>query len=536
MSGMRYSVVMTADEFIIKDVKRDVANARAVGDQVGEARALFALASILAGSDRLIESQSVLNQLKPLAAGLVSSAEQRVIDVRNGGNGRAEAHALFELSKLLRYAGRDEEAARTAEQASLCLNEQIESDRLARLETAKRAAAQAIAEARERGDARAEANAFFELGRELLSAGHEESAKRAEEAAKRIIREQRALERVKSATDVVSSARAGKDVVGEVLALLALGRSFSILKRPVEAELAFERAERLSYDAVVAAKTTTNDQGRYGLLAEVTKLTALGKALADAGRSDAARHVGNHANQLDLAGTDTGPRTSQSDRSPRSRWPLVRTLRRSTETPAPEIQRSANHASDIEANTIIQVGIMHGDLKIHDGHRGNTTSLNVAIDTEKFVRHSEDGTKYNVDTKIHVLVEAFTPQAVILRQLRPVITRRVKLRLSNSYKMYFDMKPRKFSVGLDPTSWRTGLDGPSSGLLPAFATGTEDFPFFVTDSNPEYFVIEPEPQSVDELIEWHLELDWTCLGKNGTLVIDRGSGPFISVPKIENAK
>jgi hypothetical protein len=65
--------------------------------------------------------------------------------------------------------------------------------------------------------------------------------------------------------------------------------------------------------------------------------------------------------------------------------------------------------------------------------------------------------------------------------------------------------------------------------LDASAEGGADFPFFVTASDPEYFVIRPKLRGARcRFVEWRLELDWSCLGQHGTVTIGHRYRPFLS--------
>jgi len=565
---------MTADDFIVKEARKDVAAAHEQSDRPGEARALFELASILSGLKRSDEAKLVFDQLKPIGEELIGPAKQAVVDARNWDDQRMEAHALFALSKVLRYVGRHEEAAHIAEQASQCLNERIELDNHDRAERARQATARAIGAARERGDRRAEENALRRLGSELRRANRNEEATHAAEQASqisrelfelenrdraerarqaaaraigaarergdrraeasallklsselrnayhdveaahvtgqamRISREQRVRERVESATQAVSTAQAQGDRAAEALALLTLGQALVALERPAEAEPVFEQAEQLTNDVIAVAKLAAADtRHRAGLLTGLSTLITLGKALRDAGRDDVARHVTEQASQLDPACVDAVVQTVEGNRSP----------------------AVTNYASDVEAGSVIQVGVVHGDLTVHSEARRSAAALQASVTTEQAIstRYYYDGGNWCPDWKVHVFVEAFTTQAVILRQLRPVVVRRIRqFGESNALTML----PREFRVGLDvpSTSYGAILDGQALDLDAAFAAGTADFPFYVTASDPEYFVIVPEPRRTKGLIEWRLELDWSCLGQHGTMTIDHAGRPFLS--------
>ncbi|MEU7823409.1 hypothetical protein [Catellatospora sp. NPDC049133] len=82
--------------------------------------------------------------------------------------------------------------------------------------------------------------------------------------------------------------------------------------------------------------------------------------------------------------------------------------------------------------------------------------------------------------------------------------------------------PRLFKVGLDDANPRPvpvpGTDA-AGKEIPAVA-----FPFSVSESDPEIFVITAEPGRCD--CTWRLRLRWTSAGRSGTLVIDDHGRPF----------
>ena len=55
-----------------------------------------------------------------------------------------------------------------------------------------------------------------------------------------------------------------------------------------------------------------------------------------------------------------------------------------------------------------------------------------------------------------------------------------------------------------------------------------NFPFKVSNNDPEVFLIEPTGATC--FCEWRLAIDWTSGGRTGTTVVDRGFGPIISDP------
>ncbi|WP_369394765.1 hypothetical protein AB5J72_50205 [Streptomyces sp. CG1] len=579
---------MTVDDSPVKEAREAVAAAREQGNRLGEARALFELGSILSGLERSEEARAVFDELEPIGRELVGPAEQGVVDARDQGDRRAEANALFALSHVLRDVGRPDEAAHAADQAKQTLREWIElynhehaekarqtaaqaiatarehGDRRAeadalltlshvlrkvdrgdeaaraaeqgiqinreqfelenrkRAEKARQTAAQAIATAREHGDRRAEADALLALSHVLRKVDRGDEAARADEQAMQITRERRARERLESAAQAACAAQARGDRAAEALALLTLGQALALLERSVEAEAHFTQAEQLTYGLIAATKRAGADQGhRTESLTELRTLVTLGKALRDAGRDDIAGRISEQANQVDLSAIDVAIRTAVQA--------------------AEGNQAVSNHVADTSADSVIQVGVLHGDLTIHTGPRRPVEALQVSVTTiqEETTTYKYDGwERHHSDVAVHVFVEAFTAQAVILRQLRPVVVRRIdrfdvvrsgamSVAASREFRVGLDVPP---DVGLDlqATRYGAGLDRQALNLDRAFAAGMADFPFYVTASDPEYFVIVPERHRTAGLIEWRLELDWSCLGQHGTITIDHGHRPFLS--------
>ena len=118
---------------------------------------------------------------------------------------------------------------------------------------------------------------------------------------------------------------------------------------------------------------------------------------------------------------------------------------------------------------------------------------------------------------VSITVEAFTSQAVILHKIRPLVVSRSPARPCYlRYRMGIPMPPRAFTTDLDERAPslkpKQGRQGPPP-----------DFPFTVTDSGPELFLIFATSQNE---IDWTLELDWSSAGRRGTEVIDDDGEPF----------
>ncbi|MFH8410139.1 hypothetical protein ACH4FX_35985 [Streptomyces sp. NPDC018019] len=186
----------------------------------------------------------------------------------------------------------------------------------------------------------------------------------------------------------------------------------------------------------------------------------------------------------------------------------------------------SNDASGITAGSVVQVGVLHGGLTIHSGPRRSDEALLVSVTTSRIdsTTYHYEGRREHPVRKVHLFVEAFTPQAVILHRLRPIVVRQIpEYTVSRAALAY----RRKFAVDLDLPATNYTADLARQDLHPnqARPIGEADFPFYVTASDPEYFVIKPTAFAVTE---WRLELDWSCLGQHGTVTIDRGSNrPFV---------
>lgn len=188
-------------------------------------------------------------------------------------------------------------------------------------------------------------------------------------------------------------------------------------------------------------------------------------------------------------------------------------------------RRVRNQISGDVYGDIVQTGAIHGDVHIHENENrvpdvpvilttafdGNVT---VVIDSEPPTRPASG------NQQIKILVEAHSAQAVILQDLRPVVlSRREPRPVLNSWAALAALSQRKFRVNLDEDPPR---------LIP---TGPVTFPFTVTASDPELFVLTPYSRFE---VDWQLELHWTCAGRHGSIVVP--DGPFVLHPGPRNAR
>ncbi|MEV6237955.1 hypothetical protein [Lentzea sp. NPDC051838] len=328
------------------------------------------------------------------------------------------------------------------------------------------------------------------LSKDLFFRGKRDEAGEAAQQALALAAQERARIGLEKAGRAVAAARDLGDGVAEVLALLDHGRFLVVSGRHEEAEADFARAARLARTAATAERSSAE-------WVHERSLASMAKALREAGLEEAARG----------AEEQSGPERGH-----------------------PASITVSNDAGQVHAQNVVQVGVVHGDLTITSGpvSRGET-ALNVSVTTSQSesTTYGYEGLHAHPDVEIHVFVEAFTPQAVLLRRLRPVFVREVEWE-TQSNAMRID--PREFRVGLDRAAHRYDADLPAQALRldRAFAEGGADFPFYVTMSTPEYFVIRPALRGVRTLVEWRLELDWSCLGQHGTVTIDHGGSPFLS--------
>ncbi|WP_405733452.1 helix-turn-helix domain-containing protein [Streptomyces sp. NBC_00028] len=71
-------------------------------------------------------------------------------------------------------------------------------------------------------------------------------------------------------------------------------------------------------------------------------------------------------------------------------------------------------------------------------------------------------------------------------------------------------------------SFTVALDATRPAVVPE--SGHRDFPFKVSESDPEVYYIRADASAYD--VSWYLELDWSSGSRSGTLRIDDGGEPF----------
>lgn len=140
------------------------------------------------------------------------------------------------------------------------------------------------------------------------------------------------------------------------------------------------------------------------------------------------------------------------------------------------------------------------------------TPLTVTVDDDPPKEMTIAGTIHSI------LLEARTAQAVKLRAMRAVVvTRRSPRRACLEYpRIGAVMTPRPFTANFD-------TDPPKLTALEA------DFPFTISPIDMEQFDIEPRVSFHE--VSWHLEIDWTCRGHDGTTAVMGADGkPFEIYP------
>jgi hypothetical protein len=177
---------------------------------------------------------------------------------------------------------------------------------------------------------------------------------------------------------------------------------------------------------------------------------------------------------------------------------------------------------------VVQATKIAGDVTISVSNAPACCEVPIVVS----VRHHDGWSQVVVDgdppelvptcKTIDVLVEGRGPQAVVLHGLRPVI-------LTHRPPQPAWEVPRPI-VEPAPMHVRPfiGHLGPSPRIDPP--VGEPNFPFTVTASDPEQFTIVCYGAKEDT--EWQLELDWTCAGRHGTVVINAEEKPFRLYPQV----
>ena len=115
---------------------------------------------------------------------------------------------------------------------------------------------------------------------------------------------------------------------------------------------------------------------------------------------------------------------------------------------------------------------------------------------------------------VRLTVEATDSRTVIIQNLYPIVLSRSEATDNLPSLCLGIMTPRPFEVFLD--------ESPPC-LKPVNPAGP-DFPFKVGPDDPEIFDLKVLTSTGD--VRWWLELNWICLGQEGTLQVDFGGSPF----------
>jgi len=294
--------VAAGGELAGKAARRNVAKARVRRDQLGEARALYELFVVLNGMKRFAKARAVRARLEPIGHKLGSSAMVTFAQGLEQDNWLHESNALFDLTRALHHAGRQEEAKRlrqfSLDQAGRMQRDSaLAAERMKREngEKAAREATRAVTVAREHGDLRAEAIALAQLSDALRRAGRPEEAARAEKDKTQA----EARVRLEPARQAAHAAHSYGDRSREAVALLVVGTALGDLGQVAEARSVIEQAEQLVFDVLAATELAVARPGPgVEWLAGHPTLEGLWRLLRAAGRHEAARGVGKRSSQL----------------------------------------------------------------------------------------------------------------------------------------------------------------------------------------------------------------------------------------------
>ncbi|MFF4120304.1 hypothetical protein ACFY0P_43645 [Streptomyces sp. NPDC001714] len=185
-----------------------------------------------------------------------------------------------------------------------------------------------------------------------------------------------------------------------------------------------------------------------------------------------------------------------------------------------------NHVSGEVGGPVVQARDIHGDVTFQTSaqmrpemplHITGKTRRSRTID---LIFELGDGEREVIGKPLgaEVYVEALTAQAVILHNMHPVVLSKKPPRPC--------IRDMRYGAILIPRQFFTNLDDESPTLRPrpnARPEPSPDFPFTVTSSDPEMFVISAMSRYE---VEWHLELEWSSAGQSGVLVIDENGSPF----------
>ena len=181
------------------------------------------------------------------------------------------------------------------------------------------------------------------------------------------------------------------------------------------------------------------------------------------------------------------------------------------------------HNQATGGHNVVQANTISGGVHFHAGASGvDDPSPLVSVSRSPDVEAVVQGDPPRImplshGETIEVLVEAPSAQAIVLRALRPVVLARRPPRPAFVQRFYTGhLQPRRFTVDLDSGSGALAPDG-------------VDFPFTVSAADPELFRLQPRVTGHE--VSWQLELDWTCAGRHGRVVINDAGRPFQLYPE-----
>ncbi|WP_329260310.1 helix-turn-helix domain-containing protein [Streptomyces sp. NBC_01478] len=128
-------------------------------------------------------------------------------------------------------------------------------------------------------------------------------------------------------------------------------------------------------------------------------------------------------------------------------------------------------------------------------------------------------------TDVEISVQGKTSTAVVLEALRVRVVGRSTPAPGTAYSMAQgcggDITPRYFGVNLDA---HRPLAVPEPGGEMGKPTPAVHLPYRVSATDPEVLLVKARTGTCD--CRWYLELDWSSLGRTGTLRIDDHGKPF----------
>ncbi|MCG0284013.1 hypothetical protein [Streptomyces sp. PSAA01] len=166
-----------------------------------------------------------------------------------------------------------------------------------------------------------------------------------------------------------------------------------------------------------------------------------------------------------------------------------------------------------EATAAVQAGSIE-ELHIHNppSHQRPSevpVAITCEVEADYVVQQSWSDAVPLSGGLVRIYVEACEDRAVLLRAMRPIVVAR-RPPVNGTDTMHWGIpEVRKYAVNLNEDPPR--LKGPN-------------FIYTVSPDDPEVFELTVHCGRYD--IEWRLELDWTCVGRSGTSLIDLGGYPF----------